>query len=167
MTQQTMTEKDMFLKTWDREFETTMRLLRAYPEKKLDLKPAEKLRPASELIWTIVGGERMIDDIIDGQLDMAKLGAPAPKTLPEMISAYQMLHRDLTAKLQKAPEEVFNRTMKFFVAPKQMGDMRRGDVFWMSILDMIHHRGQISVYMRIAGAKVPSIYGPTADEPWD
>src|SRR5437867_7953231 len=63
MTQQTMTEKDMFLKTWDREFETTLRLLRAYPEMKLDLKPAEKLRPASELIWTIEGGARAIDDI--------------------------------------------------------------------------------------------------------
>jgi len=34
------------------------------------------------------------------------------------------------------------------------------------LLDQIHHRGQLSIYMRIAGAKVPSIYGPSADEPW-
>jgi uncharacterized damage-inducible protein DinB len=37
---------------------------------------------------------------------------------------------------------------------------------WIELFDHIHHRGQISVYMRLAGAKLPSIYGPTADEPF-
>jgi uncharacterized damage-inducible protein DinB len=39
-------------------------------------------------------------------------------------------------------------------------------VAWMILSDQIHHRGQFSVYLRMAGGKVPSIYGPTADEPW-
>lgn len=56
--------------------------------------------------------------------------------------------------------------MKFFVAPKQMGDVRIMDIFWMMVMDMVHHRGQFSVYLRMAGGKVPSIYGPSADEPW-
>jgi uncharacterized damage-inducible protein DinB len=34
------------------------------------------------------------------------------------------------------------------------------------LYDTIHHRGQLSVYMRLAGARVPSIYGPSGDEPW-
>jgi len=37
---------------------------------------------------------------------------------------------------------------------------------WFMLLDSIHHRGQLSVYVRMAGGKVPSIYGPSADEPW-
>jgi uncharacterized damage-inducible protein DinB len=44
-----------------------------------------------------------------------------------------------------------------------------GDALWIELFDHIHHRGQFSVYLRLAGAKVPSIYGPTADEalqPW-
>jgi len=36
------------------------------------------------------------------------------------------------------------------------------DVLWVELLDPIHHRGQVSVYLRLAGAKLPSIYGPTA-----
>jgi hypothetical protein len=42
-------------------------------------------------------------------------------------------------------------------------DMRRIDAMWANQFDLVHHRGQFSVYLRIAGAKVPSIYGPTAD----
>jgi uncharacterized damage-inducible protein DinB len=38
--------------------------------------------------------------------------------------------------------------------------------FWLAVMDAVHHRGQMSVYIRLAGGKVPSIYGPTADEPW-
>ena len=41
------------------------------------------------------------------------------------------------------------------------------NVFWMMMLDSVHHRGQFSVYIRLAGGLVPSIYGPSADEPWD
>jgi uncharacterized damage-inducible protein DinB len=40
------------------------------------------------------------------------------------------------------------------------------DVLWYLLNDQIHHRGQFSVYLRMAGAKVPSIYGPSKDEPW-
>ena len=34
------------------------------------------------------------------------------------------------------------------------------------LLDHVHHRGQFTIYSRIAGGKVPQIYGPSADEPW-
>jgi uncharacterized damage-inducible protein DinB len=47
-----------------------------------------------------------------------------------------------------------------------MGELRVMDVLWFALMDQIHHRGQFSVYMRLTGAKVPSIYGPTADESW-
>jgi uncharacterized damage-inducible protein DinB len=69
-------------------------------------------------------------------------------------------------KVNKLSDADFDKTVKFIVAPKQMGDVRRGDLFQLMMHDMIHHRGQFSVYLRMAGAKVPSIYGPSADEPW-
>jgi uncharacterized damage-inducible protein DinB len=56
--------------------------------------------------------------------------------------------------------------VKFMVAPKTMGDLRCADVLWMLMMDSIHHRGQFSIYLRMADGKVPSIYGPSADEPW-
>ena len=39
-----------------------------------------------------------------------------------------------------------------------------GEFFWFSLLDAIHHRGQLSVYIRPMGGKVPSIYGPSGDD---
>jgi uncharacterized damage-inducible protein DinB len=47
-----------------------------------------------------------------------------------------------------------------------MGEVRKGQVFWIMLMDAVHHRGQFSVYLRMVGAKVPSIYGPSLDEPW-
>ena len=44
--------------------------------------------------------------------------------------------------------------------------VRRADILWLTLHDMIHHRGQFSIYLRMAGGKVPSIYGPSGDEPW-
>jgi uncharacterized damage-inducible protein DinB len=47
-----------------------------------------------------------------------------------------------------------------------MGNIPVGDFSWFVLHDQIHHRGQLSVYVRMAGGKVPSIYGPSHDEPW-
>jgi uncharacterized damage-inducible protein DinB len=54
----------------------------------------------------------------------------------------------------------------FFTAPKTLGEISRLEWIWFLLHDEIHHRGQFSVYLRMADGKVPSIYGPTADEPW-
>ncbi len=43
---------------------------------------------------------------------------------------------------------------------------RRADARWMFFYDSIHHRGQMTVYLRAVGGRVPSIYGGSADEPW-
>jgi uncharacterized damage-inducible protein DinB len=47
-----------------------------------------------------------------------------------------------------------------------MADVRVIDILWFMLMDSIHHRGQLSVYVRMTGGKVPSIYGPSGDEPW-
>jgi uncharacterized damage-inducible protein DinB len=56
--------------------------------------------------------------------------------------------------------------VSFLVAPKTLGNIPKLTFLWFILNDEIHHRGQFSVYLRIAGARVPSIYGPSADEPW-
>src|SRR5438309_11021457 len=133
-----MSEKQQFLDTWGRECLTTLKVLKAYPPAKADLKPHERCRSAKELAWTFVfegiGGERAF--------------------------------RLLGDKIRKASDAELNQTIKFFTGPKQMADVRRLDFFWFLLMDMVHHRGQLSVYLRMAGGKVPSIYGPSADEPW-
>src|SRR5439155_23140414 len=83
--------------------------------------------------------------------------------LPEKILPAHIAHL-LGCRIEL--DRQLSSTIKFYTAPKQMGDVRRQDFLWQMLNDMIHHRGQLSVYLRMAGGKVPSIYGPSKDEPW-
>jgi uncharacterized damage-inducible protein DinB len=160
-------EKENYLKIWDREFQTTLKVLKAYPHDKAEMKPAEKSKSARELAWVFASEEKTIfSGIAEGNIDWSKM-EQAPPTISEVITAYEHAHKDAIAKIKAVPEEKLHETMKFFVAPKTTGDVRKIDLLWMMLMDQVHHRGQFSVYLRIAGAKVPSIYGPTADEPWN
>jgi uncharacterized damage-inducible protein DinB len=161
-----MTEKEMFINAWEREFNTTLRVLKAFPAEKLDLKPHDKSKSARELAWNFPAEEKLlIEGSLTGNFDFANY-PKAPATMQEIITAYEKNHREALEKVKKLSDDELNKPVKFMVAPKQMGDVRRGDLLWMAIMDKVHHRGQFSVYLRMAGGKVPSIYGPTADEPW-
>ena len=162
-----MSEKDQFLNTWEREFPTTLRVLKAYPSAKADMKPHERSKSAKELAWNFVIEERVCEAALDGTLQMPPTNMPtAPAKFEDVVSAYEHAHRALVAKLRTTPDAKLNETTKFFTGPKQMGDIRNMDLLWTMLMDGVPHRGQFSVYLRMAGGKVPSIYGPSADEPW-
>ncbi|HEX4575621.1 MAG TPA: DinB family protein [Gemmatimonadales bacterium] len=160
-----MTEKQQFLSTMEREFPITMRVLQAFPVAKSDLKPTAKCRSAKELAWTFVIEEKASEQALDGAINLHKMPA-APGSLPEVIATYEQAHKAFTERVKQTPEAELNTTVKFFVGPQRMGDVRKMDVLWFMLMDAVHHRGQMSVYLRMADAKVPSIYGPSADEPW-
>ncbi len=166
MAQKTMTEKDQFLQTFGRECQTTLKLLKAYPAGKGDYKPHEKSRSATELGWNFVMEQGMVDMALKGKIDFSQPMPKPPAQYADVIRAFENACRETTAKVSGASEEQLNKTVQFPIGPGKMGDFRAIDVLWTSLLDQIHHRGQLSVYLRLAGAKVPSIYGPTADEPW-
>ena len=161
-----MSEKEMFLNSWEREYQTTVKVLKAYPADKLDFKPHERARSAKELAWTIVAEEPiLVNGGITGKFDFEHMPKP-PATMNDVLSQYDRGHVDLVAKVKNLSDTAFNNTVKFMVAPKTMGDLRCADVCWMMVMDTVHHRGQFSVYLRMAGGRVPSIYGPSGDEPW-
>jgi uncharacterized damage-inducible protein DinB len=54
----------------------------------------------------------------------------------------------------------------FMTGPRQFGEVSKLALCMLMLNDSIHHRGQLSVYLRMSGGKVPSIYGPSRDEPW-
>jgi uncharacterized damage-inducible protein DinB len=161
-----MTEKEMFLQAWEREFQTTLKVLKAYPANKLDFKPHERSRSAKELAWNFASEEQaLIGGALKGQIDFQNL-PKSPATFPEIIRAYETSHKELVEKVKRLNEDEFNKLIKFNTGPKKVSDLRKADIFWTGVQDTIHHRGQFSVYLRMAGGKVPSIYGPSADEPW-
>jgi uncharacterized damage-inducible protein DinB len=161
-----MNEKDQFLKNWEREYQVTTKVLQAYPTDKMAYRPHERSRSAQELAWAFVGEEAVMDSIIKGAIDFSAAQQPAPSSLDEILAAYQKVHKQMFDQVKNMSEQDYQSEMQFPVGPNQMGNFRRADVLWILLMDAIHHRGQFSVYLRLAGGKVPSIYGPSADEPW-
>jgi uncharacterized damage-inducible protein DinB len=165
-----MSAKQAFLDTYDREHATTMRVLRAYPDDQLDFKPHPRSNSARDLAWTFVlecglGTKVWHDQLAQGVPSGSKPPA-APEKWSDLLDQLEQAYAGFRALVASASEEELNETVHFFVAPKTMGELTRKDWIWFLLHDQIHHRGQFSVYLRMAGGKVPSIYGPTADEPW-
>ena len=166
MAQTTATEKDMYLQSFQSECETTLKLLKGYPAGKGDFKPHEKSRTAKELAWNFVLEQGLAEMALKGRIDFTQPMPKPPASYADAVAAFEKGYRDTFERVKKAGDAELNRTVQFPVGPGKMGDFRGIDVLWMVLRDQIHHRGQFSVYLRMAGAKVPSIYGPTADEPW-
>ena len=161
--------KQQFLNAFEREHERTMRVLRAYPDEQTDFRPHERSRTARDVSWPIVlGQERLMLKALTTGFDWSN--PPAPPTSPpdrmsEIAQAAEEAHRKVVEALNVVDDAKMESSVAFFVAPKTLGDYPLTDFLWMVLFDHIHHRGQLSVYLRIVG-KVPSIYGPSGDEPW-
>ncbi len=158
-----------FLGAYEHEHNTTARVLRSYPEDKLDLKPHARCKTARELAWLIVKGKELTERALTTGFDWSAPptpGAQPPATMDEIADELEKAHRRVVAVVRGVRDEELSETVKFPIGPKKMGDVPKLEFIWMMLHDQIHHRGQFSIYLRMADAKVPSIYGPSADEPW-
>jgi hypothetical protein len=161
--------KQQFLDAYEKEHATTLRVLRAFPRDKIDLQPHPRCKTARELAW-IFALERSLGAMVFR--DAFASGVPAggmpkaPDSWDDVIAAYEKGHKDFGDLIRSTPDEQLNAHVKFLTAPKTLGDVTRLAFAWFLLCDEIHHRGQFSVYLRMADGKVPSIYGPSGDEPW-
>jgi len=162
--------KQLFLDAYHREHLTTMRVLRSYPPDKLDLRPHPRCKTARELAWIFVLERGLGTRVLKGEFGAVPSGASSPPQPPEswddLLAALEKVSDEYAAFVRQLPEYELYGPVKFMVGPKKLGDWRRIDFLWFLLHDQIHHRGQFSVYLRMADGKVPSIYGPSGDEPW-
>jgi uncharacterized damage-inducible protein DinB len=91
---------------------------------------------------------------------------PAPDSWSDLLGALEKSTADFRQLVASTSEEDLEKKVRFMTGPKQIGEVTRMEWLWFLLHDEIHHRGQFSVYLRMADGRVPSIYGPTADEPW-
>jgi uncharacterized damage-inducible protein DinB len=158
---------EQYIKAYQRETATTRRVLLAYPSDRADLQPHERSQSAQQLLWTFVMEQAMaLRAVRDGKV----LGG-TPPTKPEswdgMLALFAQQEQELVNELREKGDDLVDAKVPFFTGPKQMGEYAMMDFLWFMLHDQIHHRGQLSVYLRMAGGKVPSIYGPSGDEPWN
>jgi uncharacterized damage-inducible protein DinB len=161
-----MNDVQMFLNLWQREFATTLKILKQMPADKADYKPpVEKTKSAKNLAEMFVAELGVTEGCLKGHVDLG--GAmPTYDSYGAVLEAYEKAFKALEPKVKAMSQADWDSPIPFPVGPKQMGQMKKGDILWLMLLDSIHHRGQFSIYLRLVGAKVPSIYGPSGDEPW-
>src|SRR2546428_2911527 len=121
-----MSAKQQFLDAYDREHATTMRLLRAYPKDKTDLRPDPKLRTARDLAWVFVMergmGVRVYNDELAKGLPAGKQPQP-PQSWDELLSSLEKAHQDFRELVRKASDEDLLKKVHFFSGPKTMGQI--------------------------------------------
>ena len=149
------------LKLYGKEFATTLKVMRAYPENRLDFKPHERSQSAARIMSTFVFEMFLIKSYVFGEnLDRELFRNYAPGNLDTLIKDFEKQTSIVISKLEKISGEEFGKKVEFAGAK-----MTADEFLLMMLFDQIHHRGQMSVYIRLAGGKVPSVYGPSADDP--
>lgn len=161
-------DKQTFLDNYDREHAVTMAVLRAYPEDQIELRPHPKSRTARELAWVFVLERGLGTMVFNNEFPEKASGQmpEPPESWQDLLQAVETSSADFRALVASTSPDDLDEAVRFYVAPKEIGEYTRLAWLWFLLHDEIHHRGQFSVYLRMAGGKVPSIYGPTADEEW-
>ncbi len=153
-----MDEKSLFTQFWTKESETTLKVLGRIPEGS-DYRPDPKSRTAQEIAWAIVCEEKMIIEALEsGKAEWAP--PPVPTTMKEVLEAYRKQSAAMPGRWNALPAERWDGSLDFFGTQRPASPMA-----WNFLFDIVHHRAQISTYLRPMGSTVPQIYGPSGDEP--
>jgi len=158
-----MSVREFYTKRWEMEQPTFLRVLRALPADKLSYKPNERSTSAGDLAWQLAEEQRNLCDLVEkGEMNWGMSERPA--TLDGIVAAYEKNTDDLRKKLATLDDQKFEKKGKFLMGDKLVGESTVRDYLWGFLFDMVHHRGQLSAYIRPMGGKVPSIYGPSGDQ---
>lgn len=149
---------DFLLPQLEEESATTRKVLAAIPADTGAYKPSERCMSAIELANHIAGSETFfLNGVLNGAFDWKDLGL---KTPADVLAYYDQNVPGLIKRLGALSADQLAKEITFAIWTQPA-------VVYLNLhlKHCIHHRGQLSAYLRPMGAKVPSIYGPSADEP--
>ncbi len=144
------------------EHQTTLSVIRHVPDDKLEYKVHPQMRSFAVLALHIYRGGTWFANIMEnGQFQPGSEDMTTRLAKSELLGQCETLNREFANRVNALAPEALSRIIEFpgagpFAAVVFLG--------W-HLNHMIHHRGQLSIYLRLMGAKVPQIYGPTIDYP--
>ncbi len=156
-----MLNKQELVEIFEWELPVFTKVIRAVPEEYYLQKPHEKSRSGAELITTLIVELMYTHNFLKGESADLSLYENPPQfsTVAEAGDHFENLSKQFLTDLHAATDEQLKKKVFFFHR-----DTTSDDAVFNMLLDLVHHRGQLSVYIRLGGGKVPSIYGPSADE---
>jgi len=139
------------------------KVLAAVPDAKREYRPDPKARTAWELAWHLASSEvQLLDEIADHKLNMEARFKDEPKDIADLVFWYEKNFAHAMARVRAMTPEQLITPLTF------LHDFNFPAVLYFGLVNnhSLHHRGQLAVYLRPMGSKVPSIHGKSADEPW-
>ena len=159
-----MNTRDYFVQCFKSEVPKFVRVLKAVPESGAGYRPHPKSMSAADIVSLLAGELHDACVLLDkGVVSWAPY--PAPATMAESVKVYEKNAAALRRRVAKVKDAAWKKKARFLMDGKVAWEAPLGDMLWGFLFDAIHHRGQLSTYLRPMGAKVPSIYGPSADDP--
>ena len=159
-----MNTQDYFSQCFKAEVPKFVKVLKAVPEASSGWRPHPRSMSAAEIASLLAHELKDACDILDdGKVSFVP--RPAPPTVAESVKTYEKNAAGLKRRLAKVTAAAWRKKASFLMDGKVVWQAPLGDMLWGFLFDAIHHRGQLSTYLRPMGAKVPAIYGPSADDP--
>jgi uncharacterized damage-inducible protein DinB len=161
---------DRLLAELEREAERSRRALERVPEGQHDWKPHEKSMIFGYLAHMVATMPTWVAMMITkDELDIApkdgpKWERPAMQTSADYLAALAKSFAEATSALRGTTEEHLETRWRLLAGGKVVLDMTRYEMIRDAINHWVHHRGQMTVYLRLMGAQVPALYGPSADD---
>ena len=156
-----------FLPEFDQEMATTRRVLERVPSDRGSWKPHVKSFPLGHLAQLVAGMPGWITQILGNtELDLSKSAPYSLEKTETLLAQFDKNVREAHAALERARDPDFDVDWSLKHGANVLMTLPRRDVVRQTINHLVHHRGQLTVYLRMNDVPVPSIYGPTADEKW-
>jgi uncharacterized damage-inducible protein DinB len=156
------------LNEFQRECATTRRVLDRVPADKLDWTPHVKSMTIGKLanhIASVPGGISRIAQNDVHEIDPAAFAPPQPKDKKEILDAFEASSKTAQEFIEGLTESAATATWRLTANGKEVVAMPSVELIRNIMFNhLYHHRGQLSVYLRLLEVPVPSIYGPSADE---
>jgi uncharacterized damage-inducible protein DinB len=165
-----MTDSEIMLQEFDTELQGTRKVLERIPMDKLDFKPHEKSTALGRLATHVATlGSLAVTMMEQDEMDMSKADPSrftrVIKTREELLQELDDVSGKARAAIASATPEQWQGKWTFRMGERVFFSLPRAQVYrTMYMNHLIHHRAQLTVYLRLLDVPVPGMYGPTADE---
>lgn len=135
------------------------------PESLYEYKPHEKSMKLGHLVLTVAGIPAWIAHVIEkGDIDFATFKMERPETTAEMLKFFDANLAAAKKALENVKDEDLNKNFSLKMKDQVLATDTKKNTVRDTINHLVHHRGQLTVYMRLNNIAVPKIYGPSGDE---
>ena len=162
-----MTYGESIVAEFDQEMAITRRVLERVPSDKAEWKPHAKSFAMGHLAQLVARMPGWVARVVGAtELDLSQGAGYTFEKTSALLDEFDRNVRESREALMKTSDGDFDVDWSLTAGPKKLMTASRRVVVRQTINHLVHHRGQLTVYLRLVDVPVPSVYGPTADEGW-